>query len=217
MALTTKQEELLQYIQETVGHEGRMPSFREMAKAMGVSAVGTIQDHMRALMDKGFVEKDENSGKIRLTARVQTPVLQIPFLGRVAAGPLQEAIETCEESFPLPLDFLGPSFKSRKNLKPRDLFALEVYGESMKDAAILPGDYVIVDTKAHVKNGDFVVARVEGETTLKEIRFPNGKSNALVELVPHNKKLKTIEVSQDQLEVLGKVVSLTRFGVNVGA
>lgn len=201
--VSQRQIDLLKYIEECMCEQQRIPSYREMAKAMNVSAVGTIQDHLKKLMEAGYLVKDGKN--IQLAPKKQTPILSIPIVGEVAAGPLTEAIEDSGASLPVSKDML----KHSNNVD--DYFALRVKGNSMIEAGICEGDMVVIYQKARVKSGDFIVARLHGDATLKEIRFPK-KNSKKVELIPWNKELDVIKVeANEDFEVLGKVVALQRF------
>jgi len=194
---------LLEYLQECVNQEQRMPSYREMAKAMGVSAVGTIQDHIQALIESGYVEKDGR--KLRLTQMRQVPVFTVPIVGEVAAGSLQDAFEVALGALTLSPDML------LRGSKPQNLFALKVRGESMIEAGINPGDLIVVDKGLQARNGDFVVVDIEGEATVKELDLPK-KKGMPVRLLPHNREMEPIEVAADEkLRILGRVVSVQRY------
>jgi len=202
-SLSPRQLELLDYIQETCHNEHRMPSYRDMAKALNVNAVGTIQDHVNVLVEKGYLEKEGRV--IRLAESRTTPILSVPILGEVAAGSLQDAYEVALGTLALTPDLLD-----RKS-QPSDFFALRVKGDSMFDAGIYHGDYVVVRKNTRPKTGDIVVADVNGEATVKELKLPSGSEKS-VTLIPHNKALKPIHVSADEnFKVLGKVVSVQRY------
>jgi repressor LexA len=195
---------LLEFIRESVRSEQRIPSYREMATALGVSAVGTIQDHVQALIENGYVEKKDRHLRLLDDGPTIAPSMNIPILGSVAAGSLQEAIQDPQGHLPLSAEMLG--IKAREN----DLFALKVRGESMIDAGIFAGDWIVVHRDEKVRSGDIVVVDWEGEATVKEIEFPKSKSGT-IRLIPKNPTMKPIEVPADErLRVLGKVVFLQR-------
>ncbi len=203
--LTQRQRDLLQFIEESVQREQRFPSYREMAKALGVSAVGTVQDHMGALEERGIVEKQGKSW--RLSGARQSPSISVPIVGEVAAGALQDAYEVAMGATTISPELL----KAARNPKAQDLFALRVRGESMIDAGIQPGDLVIIQKGSDCRSGDFVVADVDGEATLKEIALPK-KSSDPIRLIPHNKKLSEIRIpANEKFKILGKVISLQRY------
>jgi repressor LexA len=181
-----------------------MPSYREMAKALGVSAVGTIQDHIKALIEEGYLSKGERG--VMLAEERQSPYIGVPIVGEVAAGTLTDAFEVSMGTLPLPRTEAGVSAKTN----PDHFFALRVSGESMRDAGIFPHDFVIVNRKSPVKNGDIVVASVNAEATVKEIKF---LKNGGCELIPHNSRFEVIKVApqNDAFRLLGKVVSIQRY------
>ena len=175
-----------------------------MAKAWGVSAVGTVQDHMGALEERGIIEKTGKSW--RLSGARQAPSISVPIVGEVAAGALQDAYEMA-----MGATTLSPELLKTKNIKTQDLFALKVRGDSMIDAGIQAGDLVIIQKSGDWKSGDIVVADVEGESTLKELLLPK-KSGDPINLIPHNAKLDTILIpANEKFRILGKVISLQRY------
>lgn len=213
MELTARQRELLEFIRETVSGEGRMPSYREMAVALGVSAVGTVQDHVHALVDAGHLERETIGGKtlLKIAEARRVPAVGVPILGEVAAGSLQDAYEVSLGTLPLSPEFLPSSLKSKSASAGDSLFALRVKGDSMIDAGIHAKDFVIVQRGATVRNGDIVVASVRGEATVKEIQMPKRSGDPLI-LIPHNSRLKPIEVTPDEnVQILGKVVAVHRY------
>jgi repressor LexA len=210
--LSPRQKELFEYI-ETVSHrEHRMPSLREMAKALDVKAVGTIQDHIRFLVQKGFLVKEKKS--FRISAHRSCSMITVPVVGTISAGTLTDAFEVA----------LGTvAFSPQHKVKdPSKLLALRVQGESMIDAGIFSGDIAIVDRSRSAKSGDIVVATYNDQATVKELRIlGEGKTKNLksvsdnsivVELVPHNPKFSVIRIQPDErLEVVGPVVALHRY------
>ncbi|HVJ65555.1 MAG TPA: transcriptional repressor LexA [Bdellovibrionota bacterium] len=201
--LSERQKELLNFIEACVHQEQRIPSYREMAKHLGVSAVGTIQDHIHALTKFGYLEKKGRS--LRLSGHRQSPTMSIPIVGEVAAGALQDAFEVA-------LGTLQVSPATIRNPKNSGAyFALKVRGESMIDIGIYEGDYLVVDREAKTKSGDVVVAQHLNQATVKTIQYPKSKSDP-VALIPQNAKMKPILVDPDEeFQVLGKVVALQRF------
>jgi len=201
--LTCRQNELLEYITECVHSEHRMPSYREMAKALKVSAVGTVQDHVQVLVEKGYLVKEGR--QLRLAETRSGPMLSVPIVGEVAAGQLHDAYEVALGTLAL-----SPNLLDSKS-DAKDLFALRVKGDSMVDAGIYEGDYVVVRQNIKVKTGDIVVASYAHEATVKEISFSKTHSGEVV-LIPHNKRLPPIHVKADEeFRVLGKVVSVQRY------
>jgi repressor LexA len=195
--LTAKQLAVLQCIREAIAQTGRPPTYRDIARELGYDAVGTVQDHIRVLLRKGFLEKEEGVSRgFRLA--FQKGSQEIPVLGRVPAGHPIEAIQDVQSSVAVPGNVRG------------DLFALRVTGESMIEAGILDGDLVIVRKQAHAENGDIVVAMIEGEATVKYLEKKSGR----VRLLPANPRFQPIEVPADAMHgdfIQGKVVSVQRF------
>jgi repressor LexA len=182
-----------------------MPSYREMAKALKVSAVGTIQDLVQILIERGCLCKDGRN--LKLAENRSGPMFSVPIVGEVAAGALQDAYEIALGTLPIsPL--LLHSSKSDNNA----YFALRVKGESMIEAGIHHGDFVVVRRNARVKSGDIIVAAWQGEATVKEVQFPDKASGNKVHLIPKNRSMKTIVVPADEdFSILGKVVCVQRY------
>lgn len=202
--LTPRQFELLGFIERTVGEDHRMPSYREMASALGLSAVGSVQDLVEALVAKEYLGKEGRH--LTLSERRQTSIIQVPIVGIVAAGSLTESIENNLGVMAFSTQILKQKLVPKK---PGNLFALRVQGESMIEAGIFEGDFVLVNSGAEVRTGDTVVARLRGEATVKDISF-KGKE---VILHPRNKTMKDIVISgrdAGELEILGKVLVVQR-------
>ena len=159
--LTPRQRQILEFIDEEVRRRGYPPSVREIAKAVGLSSTATVHTHLASLQTKGYLRRAptkpralevhfESASGVHMERR---PVRHIPLVGEVAAGTGVLAAENIEEVHPFPEDFVGEG----------NLFMLRVRGESMVDAAILDGDYVIVRQQPTADNGDIVVAGIPGE------------------------------------------------------
>jgi repressor LexA len=194
-ALSPKQAKVLEFITEEIARTGRPPTYRDIARACGDSAVGTVQDHIRALLRKGFLEKESGVARgIRLSHR--TASMDVPVLGAVPAGRPIEAIESILGSIAIPARWRG------------ELYALRVVGESMIGAGILDGDYVIVQKQSEARNGDIVVAMIDGEATVKTFERKHGR----VRLLPANPRFAPIEVPEGSENCIqGKVVSVQRY------
>jgi repressor LexA len=153
-SLSAKQAKVLAFIENEITKYGRPPTYRDIAKGCGYDAVGTVQDHVRALIQKGFLEKEAKRARgIKLAHRSGS--MDVPILGTVPAGRPSLAFEDQLGSIAIPSRWRGA------------LYALRVSGESMKDAGILDGDFVIVKKQTHAENGEIVVAMIEGEATVK--------------------------------------------------
>ncbi len=193
--LSPKQAKILEFIEHQISHAGRPPTLREIAHYFQYSAVGTVQDHIQALIKKGYLEKDEGSAcGIRLTYRSKS--VTVPILGMVPAGKPIEAIESSSGSLTVPSRYRG------------DLYALKVQGESMIEAGIFDGDYVVVRKQSDAEDGEIVVAMIDGEATVKYLEKKRGR----LRLLPANSKFKPIELESGRdNRIQGKVVSVQRY------
>jgi len=196
-ALTPKQGEVLAYIESEISRHGRPPTYRDIARELGCDAVGTVQDHVRALIRKGFLHKEPGVARgIRLVHR--TASIDIPILGAIPAGRPIEAIESGLGFISIPAKWRG------------EIYALRVSGESMIGAGIHDGDFVVVHKDAHVQPGDIVVAMIDGESTVKYLE--REKKSGRVRLLPANPLFTPIDVPAESSNVIqGKVVSVQRY------
>lgn len=200
--LTERQAEILNYIKEFIVSNGYPPTVREIGKALGLSSPATIHSHLNNLESKGFIKKDGSKNRA-LELLVENEyenksedVVEVPLLGKVTAGSPIEAIERPNEFFSLPA-FLVP--------KQKEVFTLDVSGESMINAGIFDGDIVIVQKQNTARNGDIVVAMTDdNEVTLKTFY----KENGYFRLQPQNDKLEPIIL--DRVTILGKAIGLYR-------
>ncbi len=194
--LSPKQAQVLTLIEEWLGRTGRPPTYRDLAKELGVQAVGTIQDHVRALIKKGYIKQDKGVAR-SFTLSYRSETREVPILGSVPAGRPIEAIESAQGSLSVPAQ------KCRG-----DLYALKVQGDSMIEAGIFEGDYVIVRQQAQADDGDIVVAMIDGEATVKTLE----KKRMRVRLLPANPRYAPIELEAGRENVIqGKVVSIHRY------
>jgi repressor LexA len=198
-AMTDTQREILKFIRETCEATGISPSFREIQNHFGYRAVGTVQDHVRALMKKGHLEESTSDqrrarGLIPKGFRPES-TLQIPIYGEIAAGSMRESDQ-------IELGQLTIS----SSLANGPCFGLRVVGDSMQEIGILEGDILIVHKQNRAKSGDIVAALLNGETTVKRYVQKDEK----IFLVPENRRLKPIEVTQGDFQIQGKVVGLQR-------
>ncbi|MCM3089071.1 SOS-response transcriptional repressor, LexA [Bhargavaea ginsengi] len=199
--MSKRQEAILTFIKEEVRSKGYPPSVREIGEAVGLASSSTVHGHLARLENKGLIRRDPT--KPRAIEILETgdaipkaDVLQVPVVGKVTAGQPITAVENIEEYFPLP-DQYGSS--------DDQLFMLEIMGESMIEAGILNGDYVVVRQQSTANNGEIVVAMTEeDEATVK--RF--FKESGHFRLQPENPSMDPIIV--DQVSILGKVVGVYR-------
>lgn len=212
--LTKRQKAVIAFIADFLEAEGRSPTLTEVAKGVGSSAVSTIHKHVQHLIEKGLLERSHGKGNNLVVAKAwaasggqaPTPKAEptpqpgarlIPFCGDVAAGaPL------IPETRALPIEVPNSIHRNRD-----EIFVLRVRGESMVEDAILDGDLVVLQRRGEYRNGDRIVALIDGEeATLKEYR----KDAKGVWLVPHNPELKPICYSPDRIQVQGLVIGIMR-------
>ncbi len=201
--VSKRQEDILEFIKQEVRTKGYPPSVREIGEAVGLASSSTVHGHLARLESKGLIRRDPTKPRaieiLDLEEDVSVPkqnVVNVPLIGKVTAGLPITAIENIEEYFPLP-----DSYGANED----QLFMLEVMGESMIEAGILDGDYVIVKKTSTANNGEIVVAMTEDdEATVK--RFYKEKTH--FRLQPENSSMDPILVSQ--VTILGKVVGLYR-------
>jgi repressor LexA len=196
--LTERQGRVLAFIRERMAAQGRPPTVREIAARFRIASTQGVRRHLDALARKGCIERDAHAARgIRLSPELQE-VGGLPIVGRVAAGTPITAVENLDGY--LSLDSLHPD--------PASLFCLRVRGDSMTDAGILDGDYVIVRQKPTFENGEVGVAIIEGEATVKKLRRVGGR----VELVPANPRYPVLRIdpSEQEFRYAGKVVGVHR-------
>jgi repressor LexA len=203
LALTKRQRQVFDYIAEFVEQEGYSPSLEEIAAAFELSSVATVHKHVKHLVDKGYLRKAWNRSRSvePVPADESIPSIQLPILGTVAAGSPIEAIEPeagTAEMFAVPADMVPAS---------QDHYVLRVRGDSMIEDQICDGDLVVIEGRREARNGDTVVALVDGaEATLKRF-YQNG---AKVKLVPANHLMSPMEFHASQIEIRGVVRGLIR-------
>jgi len=200
--LTKRQDDVLNYIKEYIVSNGYPPTVREIGSALDISSPATIHAHLKKLEEKGMIRKEGTKNRaIELLVDNEYEVkddksVDVPLLGKVTAGNPIEAIERPNEFFSLP-SYLIPN--------NRDVFVLEVEGESMINAGILDGDCVIVEKRVDARNGEIVVAITdENEVTLK--RWYKEKDH--IRLQPENDTMDPIILNN--AKVLGKAIGLYR-------
>ncbi len=195
--LTPKQAEILAMIKDNLRKKGYPPSVREIGQAVGLSSSSTVHGYLRKLEKMGYLRRDPAKPRaieVLEQDEHQVEFVNVPLLGKVAAGAPLLAVENIEELFPLPAHFTGNG----------EFFMLEVRGESMIEAGILDGDMVIVRQQHDADNGDIVVALIEDEATVKRLY----KEKDRARLQPENSLMEPIYT--DNLHVIGKVIGLIR-------
>ena len=191
--LTLKQKDVLKFIYQRIRTSKLPPTIREIAANFGFSSTGTVRDHLKALVNKGYVRV--TSHKSRAIELISEALFSFPILGRVQAGLPSLAVEEIEGY--LDLDSLVFS--------DNDTFALRVKGDSMINAGIMPDDLVLVRRQAMAQTGETVVALIEDEATVKHLR----KRNQKYFLEPANPKYEPIPMT-DGISIIGKVISVVR-------
>lgn len=208
--LTDRQQDILNFISEFRNANGFPPTLREIGKQFGITSTFGVKRHLDALVKKGYLTiesnasrglnliKDENNVKV-ISDEESRLFAQVPIVGRVAAGLPITADENIEGNLILDKNFLK-SFQ--------DCFALKVKGDSMINAGIFEGDFVIIHRQTNAKNDDIVVAIIENDTTLKRYY----KKNDEVKLIPENEKYQPIEINKNEtFHIEGKVVGVVRW------
>ena len=204
MAITRRQRQVYDYISRFVTEKGYSPSFEEIGDGLGLSSLATVHKHISNLEKKGLLTRDYNKsrsidllppkGRLKQAMSVNTGVV-LPLVGRIAAGQPIEAVEN-PETISL-ADFV----------RSKEVFVLEVRGESMQDEHILDGDYVLVEKTKVAHNGDIVVALVDGsDATLK--RFYREGDN--IRLQPSNLNMQPIIVPAASVAIQGRVIGVLR-------
>lgn len=206
--LTPRQRAVLEVIRESVNDRGYPPSVREIGEAVGLASPSSVSHQLTALERMGLLKRDPNRPRALMVANPDAePALDVtdsgddrpapayvPVVGRIAAGGPILAEQAVETVFPLPRDLVGEG----------ELFMLKVVGDSMVDAAICDGDYVVVRRQPNADNGDIVAAMLDDEATVKTLKRRDGKTW----LMPHNPAYEPID--GDHAVILGKVVTVLR-------
>lgn len=196
--LTDKQQEILEFIKSELALKGYPPSVREICTAVSLKSTSTVHGHLERLEKKGLIRRDPTKPRaieILDDSFNQKEIVTVPIVGSVAAGQPILAVENVEDRFPLPIDF----FPSKKNM-----FMLQVKGESMINCGILDGDYLIVEESITAQNGEIVVALIDDSATVK--RF--FKESSHIRLQPENSEMEPIIV--DDCKILGKAIGVFR-------
>jgi len=204
--LTDRQRQILETIDESMRDRGYPPSVREIGDEVGLSSPSTVHSHLNTLQRLGYLRRDPTkpraievrydptSGASDLDRR---PVVHVPLVGDVAAGTDVLAQENVEEVLPLPSDFTGEG----------DLFMLRVRGDSMIDAGILDGDFIVARSQNNANTGDIVVAGIPGEeATVKTYSTTEDR----VVLIPANERLEPMVFRPSEVAVFGRVVTVMR-------
>ncbi len=195
--LNDKEQKVFEYIKKQIKDTGYPPSVREICAAVGFKSTSSAHQYIWRLAEKGYIDKgDLKTRAIRIVGNEST--ISVPIVGKVAAGEPILATENIEDYMSI-----GESFFSKDALQ-NDNFILKVQGESMIEAGINDGDYIIVSKQNSARNGQIVVAMIEGEATVKTFY----KEKDYVRLQPENSTMEPIIVKD--VQILGKVIGLFR-------
>ena len=199
MYVTRRQKEMMDFLDDYIDRNGYAPTIEETADHFGLRSLATVHKHLTNLQKKGLIKRDWNRSRalelVPTTVKVQA--VELPLLGRVAAGSPIEAITSSETIF-VPEDMVGR----------QETYVLQVKGDSLIEEQIRDGDYVIVENRQSARDGEMVIALLDGENaTLKKLYREGG---GRVRLQPANASLSPIYVDQDRLRVQGVVIGVLR-------
>ncbi len=199
MTLTRRQKEIWDFLTDFSREKGYAPTLEEIAVHFGLSSLATVHKHLSNLETKGFIARKWNLSRAIEILRQANPIeaIELPLLGKVAAGLPIEAVET-NEKLSIPVDLVR---------RPDQAFTLRVRGQSMVEEGILDGDFVIVEPRNSAGNGDTVVALVDGDATVKKF-YSEGVD--LVRLQPANSSMAPIVVQAEKVQIRGIVVAVLR-------
>ncbi|MDD3244352.1 MAG: transcriptional repressor LexA [Eubacteriales bacterium] len=193
-----KQKKIYYFIKDYLEENGYPPSVRDICEAVGLSSTSTVHGHLNRLEKKGLIRRDHSKtraiGLIDVDLETKSKAMTVPMVGQVTAGMPILAVENIEEYFPLPASFV----------RDEHSFVLRVQGESMIEAGIYDGDYIVVRQQSYADDGDIVVALIEDESTVKRF-FHDGKR---IRLQPENPTMDPMYF--DEVSILGKVTGLFR-------
>ena len=200
--LSDKQIQILQYIKNELTLRGYPPSIREICKAVGLSSTSSVHAHLNTLEEKGYIKKGTNKRRALELIDIddicsdmpKKEIINLPIIGTVTAGSPILAVENIDDTLPISIDFVGN----------KESYVLKVKGDSMIEAGILHGDFVIVNSQHNAKNGDIVVALIGDEATVKTFY----KEKDHIRLQPQNSAMDPILIKEPY--ILGVVKAVVR-------
>ena len=199
--LTSKQSLVLEFIKDYIAENSYAPSVRDVMNHFKFKSPRAAHKHLITLEEKGYIERNNVSRGIKLTSKsgeIFTSEKVVPVVGKIAAGAAIEAVESITDNVPLPSNYFS---------KNSEYFALLVEGNSMIEAHIMSGDYVIIKKQDYAENNEIVVALIDGNyATLKRLR----KKKDIIHLIPENKDMDIIKIEPDRLQIQGIMVGLIR-------
>ena len=211
-ALNARERAILKYIEKGIEENGYAPSVREIGKKVGLRSTATVHGYVARLTELGYIKKENKKGRtLRLIKNSKGELIEnkknegknyysgkelvdVPVIGKITAGEPILAVENITDTFPIPIDFVGNS----------ETFMLTVRGESMIEAGILNGDYILIRKQNTAENGEIIVALIEDEATVKTFY----KEKDRIRLQPQNSTMDPIIVPDCQ--ILGKVIGVFR-------
>ncbi len=199
--ITEKQQEILDFIKNEILNRGFPPSVRDICEAVHLKSTSSVHAHLETLEHNGYIHRDPTKPRaIEIIDDafnlVRREVVNVPIVGRVAAGEPILAVQNIENYFPIPAEYMPNA----------ETYMLTVHGDSMVNAGILDGDQVLVEKRSYASNGDMVVAMIEDSVTVKTYY----KENGYYRLQPENDYMDPIIV-HGELTILGKVIGVFRF------
>jgi repressor LexA len=197
--ISNKQKEILDYLKSQIINKGYPPAVREICEAVKLKSTSSVHSHLETLEKNGYIRRDPSKPRaieiiddeFNMTRR---ELVNVPIVGTITAGQPILAVENIDSYFPIPSEYMPNE----------ETFMLKVKGESMINAGIFDGDKILVQKQAHAKNGDYVVALIEDEVTVKTFY----KENGYYRLQPENDSMDPIIVPE--LNILGRVIGLFR-------
>jgi len=208
--LNKREKAILKCIEKQIAEIGYAPSVREIGKAVGLKSTATVHGYLAKLEQKGYIKKENQKGRTLRLLRggdgkvpnkepqkdfyTSKELVEVPVIGKITAGAPILAVENVTDTFPIPIDFVGNS----------ESFMLTVRGESMIEAGILDGDYILIKKQNTANNGEIVVALIEDEATVKTFY----KEKDYIRLQPENSTMEPIIVPD--CKILGKVAGVFR-------
>ncbi len=198
--LTPRQRQALDFIEDCIENRGSPPTLREIGEHMNIRSTNGVNDHLKALKKKGFLQRGAMKSRALFPVHAQGETVRIPLLGHVPAGQPLLAVEEYETSLRVDRFFIG---------NEEDIYALRVQGDSMIDDGIYDGDYIFVSSSSSAKPGDIVVAMIDGEATVKRY-YPEGDR---VRFQPANPTMEPIYVHRSEfrsVDLIGVVVGVYR-------
>jgi repressor LexA len=198
--LTDRQKEILGFINRSIGERGYPPTLREIGRQFSIKSTNGVNDHLRALEKKGYLQREDMKSRALRPIDSVSPTMDVPILGKVAAGQPLLAVRNYEDTVKVDRFFVGQN---------REVFALRVKGDSMIEAGIFDGDYVFVRKQLQADAGEIVVAMIEDEATVKRY-FPEGDT---IRFEPANAALRPIIVRKrdwKSVNLIGVVIGVYR-------